>query len=192
MVLNKWLVSIVFRITIFFKFHLFAYLFSTISFIIAHIQRILHLDFRQTYLCSSHLAITTTKIQANGRNVSWFDYWRRKLMRALCVIMTMTSMMLNLLTKKSEDLLSSHISLFAFWRNKWKRSQSQFFLCFKCKNKFKTFKYQHQFLKILKNTYSMVTLIPDHQVKFSLFGGFYRNQISKLGPQKMVIHPKKF
>ena len=116
----------------------------------------------------------------------------KKVMRALCVIMTMTSMMLNLLTKKSEDLLSSHISLFAFWRNKWKRSQSQFFLCFKCKNKFKTFKYQHQFLKILKNTYSMVTLIPDHQAKFSLFGGFYRNRISKLGPQKMSFILRNF
>ena len=30
------------------------------------------------------------------------------------MIMTMTSMMLNLLTKNSEDLLSSHLSLFAF------------------------------------------------------------------------------
>ena len=38
----------------------------------------------------------------------------KKVMRALCVIMTMTSMMLNLLTKKSEDLLSSQLSLFAF------------------------------------------------------------------------------
>ena len=38
----------------------------------------------------------------------------KKVMAALCVIMIMTSMMLNLLTKNSEDLLSSHLSLFAF------------------------------------------------------------------------------
>ena len=38
----------------------------------------------------------------------------------------------------------------------------------------------------------MVTLIPDHQVKFSLFVSFDPNQTSKLGPQKMVMDAKKF
>ena len=38
----------------------------------------------------------------------------------------------------------------------------------------------------------MVTLIPDRQAKFSLFGDFDPNQISKLGPQKMVMDSKKF
>ena len=50
--------------------------------------------------------------------------------------------------------------LVCFLRNKLKRSQSQLFLCFKYKNKFKIFKYLHQFLNILRNTYSMVPLIP--------------------------------
>ena len=42
----------------------------TISFIIVHIQRILHLDFRQMCSCSSHFATTTTRIQANDGNSS--------------------------------------------------------------------------------------------------------------------------
>ena len=38
----------------------------------------------------------------------------------------------------------------------------------------------------------MVTLIPDRQAEFSLFGAFDQNQISKLGLQKMVMDSKKF
>ena len=70
-------------------------------------------------------------------------------------------MTLNLLTKKSKDLLSSHLSLFVFDEINQRGHKVSFCLCFKHKNKFKIFKYLHQFLKILINTCSMVTLIPE-------------------------------
>ena len=116
--------------------------------------------------CSSHLTTNTTRIQAKKRRLIWLltknvKVAAKKVMTALCAIMTLTSMMLNFLTKKSNNLLSSHLCLFVFDEINEKRSQRQFFLCFRFKSKFKIFKYLHQFLKILKNTYCMVTLIPE-------------------------------
>ena len=70
-------------------------------------------------------------------------------------------MTLILLTKKFKDLLRPHLCLFVFDEIYQRGHKVSFFLYFKYKSKFKIFNYMHQFLKILKNTYSIVTLIPE-------------------------------
>ena len=72
----------------------------------------------------------------------------KKVIPALCVIMTLTSMTLNLLTKNSKDLFCSHLCLFVFDELNQRGHRVSFF-CFKYKN----YKYLHQFLKVFKSTY---------------------------------------
>ena len=81
----------------------------------------------------------------------------KKVMTALSVIMTLTSVTLSLLPKKSKDLINSHLCLFVFDEI----NERGYAVLFKYKNKLKIFKYLHQFFKIWKNTYSMVTLTPE-------------------------------
>ena len=81
----------------------------------------------------------------------------KKVMTALSVIMTLTSMTLSLLQKNSKDLINSHLCLFIFDEI----NERGHAVLFKYKNKLKIFKYLHQFFKIWKNTYSMVTLTPE-------------------------------
>ena len=74
----------------------------------------------------------------------------KEVMTALSVIMALTS-------KKSKDLINSHLCLFVFDEI----NERGHAVLFKYKNKLKIFKYLHQFFKIWKNTYSMVTLTPE-------------------------------
>ena len=155
-VFKKWLVNVLYKSPFPKKLTYLLISLVSISFIIVYVQRILHLDlYKCVSVCHTlpplppefkQMTETPADLTTDGES-----YW--------ILIITLTSMTLNFLTKKSKDWRM----LACFWWNKSKRSQSQFFLCFKYKSKLKIFKDLHQFLKTLKNTYSVVTLIPEEK-----------------------------
>ena len=113
-----------------------------LRFIIVSIQKIWHLDFRNPDLMFlfiipyHHYHQNSTKW--HKRQLIWLltkniKVAVKKMMTALCVIMILTSMALNLLTKKSKDLLSSHLCLFVFDKINERGHKVTFFFCLSTK-----------------------------------------------------------